>query len=114
MQTIIKTTYAERAFGTIQRAMATITEDEDCGHEGNSIASRFIREGERADNNFGEVFEYYKHLVAHEFLLFDGCVGQTWMFIFNDGSSVQYCSFEEDPRFAWTAWDIRYTDVQEL
>ena len=114
MQTIIKTTYAERHFQSIPRATANVIDDENCGHEGNSIASWFIREGERADNKFGEVFEYYKHLVTHEFLVFDGCVGQTWMFIFNDGSSVQYCSFEEDPVFAWTSWDIRYTDIKEL
>ena len=44
MQTIIETVYAEHGIENIPRATANMAEDEDCGWEGGSWASLFMRE----------------------------------------------------------------------
>ena len=114
MQTIIETVYAEHGIENIPRATANMAEDEDCGWEGGSWASLFMREGERMGDTYGEVWECYSHLVEHEFLEYDCSVGQRWLYIFNDGSAVEHRTYESEPWLAWNLSGVRYTDIKEL
>lgn len=105
-RTIITTKYAESYLNDIPRAEATVEDDD----RENSIARKFEREALRA-GSYCEVFEYYEHLVSHLFRTFDGCVGSSYLYIFEDGSSVEYRDWEEE-WCAWTVLCVKFTGIE--
>lgn len=105
---IIKTEYAENHLEGIFLAEATVVED----NRKNSIARMFERDALR-EGSYGSVFEEcYESLVSHAFRTFDGSVGATHLYVFEDGSAVEYRDWESEDWCSWTILGVRFIDIE--